>query len=79
MHDTCPGGGMVDALASGASALTGVEVRVFSWAPKLTRHFDKNKQNQRVEFCVGPLSGPLSGPLCRFQCVNCQVSVGDSA
>ena len=24
---------MVDALASGASVLTGVEVRVFSWAP----------------------------------------------
>ena len=24
---------LVDALASGASALTGVEVRVFSWAP----------------------------------------------
>ena len=26
---------MVDALASGASVLTGVEVRVFSWAPSL--------------------------------------------
>ena len=25
---------MVDALASGASALMGVEVRVFSWAPR---------------------------------------------
>ena len=25
---------LVDALASGASILTGVEVRVFSWAPK---------------------------------------------
>ena len=26
---------MVDALASGASVLAGVEVRVFSWAPKV--------------------------------------------
>ena len=29
----CPGGGMVDALASGASTGNGVEVRVLSWAP----------------------------------------------
>ena len=33
LHDTCPGGGMVDALASGASTRKGVEVRVLSWAP----------------------------------------------
>ncbi len=33
-HDTCPGGGMVDALASGASGRKAVEVRVLSWAPK---------------------------------------------
>jgi hypothetical protein len=32
-HDTCPGGGMVDALASGASGRKAVEVRVLSWAP----------------------------------------------
>nr|DAN93122.1 MAG TPA: hypothetical protein [Caudoviricetes sp.] len=32
---------MVDALASGASILTGVEVRVFSWAPLI---------NQSVKF-----------------------------
>ena len=32
-HDTGPGGGMVDALASGASTRKGVEVRVLSWAP----------------------------------------------
>jgi hypothetical protein len=35
IHDTCPGGGMVDALASGASVLLDVEVRVLSWAPPL--------------------------------------------
>ena len=70
---------MVDALASGASACMGVEVQVLSWAPKLTRHFDKNKQKQRLGFCAGPFLGPLLGPLCRFQSVNCQVSVGDSA
>ena len=29
-----PGGGMVDALASGASVLMDVEVRVLFWAPK---------------------------------------------
>jgi hypothetical protein len=29
----CPGGGMVDALASGASTGNGVEVRVLFWAP----------------------------------------------
>ena len=34
LHDTCPGGGMVDALASGASVRMDVEVRVLSWAPK---------------------------------------------
>ena len=33
LHDTCPGGGMVDALASGASVRMDVEVRVLSWAP----------------------------------------------
>ena len=32
-YDTCPGGGMVDALASGASGRKAVEVRVLSWAP----------------------------------------------
>ena len=52
---------MVDALASGASACMGVEVQVLSWAPKLTRHFDKSKQNQSVGFCSGPFSGPLLG------------------
>ena len=62
---------MVDALASGASACMGVEVQVLSWAPKLTRHFDKSKQNQIVGFCFGPFSGPLR----RFQCANCQVWV----
>ena len=66
---------MVDALASGASALMGVEVRVFSWAPKLTRHFDKSKQNQGFGFGVGPFLGPLLGPLRRFQCAKCQVRV----
>ena len=66
---------MVDALASGASACMGVEVQVLSWAPKLTRHFDKSKQNQIVGFCFGPFSGPLFGPLRRFQCANCQVWV----
>src|SRR5688500_18989813 len=35
--DTCPGGGMVDALVSGTSDLTVVEVRVFSRAPGLPR------------------------------------------
>ena len=34
-HVTCPGGGMVDALASGASTGNGVEVRVLSWAPNI--------------------------------------------
>jgi hypothetical protein len=31
----CPGGGMVDALASGASTGNGVEVRVLFWAPEI--------------------------------------------
>ena len=38
-HDTCPGGGMVDALASGASTGNGVEVRVLSWAPNFKKIF----------------------------------------
>ena len=37
LHDTCPGGGMVDALASGASGRKAVEVRVLSWAPIFPR------------------------------------------
>ena len=35
---------MVDALASGASVLTGVEVRVFSWAPSKTQ-LQRNAQS----------------------------------
>ena len=31
----CPSGGMADALASGASARKGVEVRLLSWAPEV--------------------------------------------
>jgi hypothetical protein len=33
---TCPGGGMVDALASGASGRKAVEVRVLFWAPRFS-------------------------------------------
>jgi hypothetical protein len=32
-HNISPDGGMVDALASGASVLMDVEVRVLFWAP----------------------------------------------
>ena len=42
-HDTCPGGGMVDALASGASTRKGVEVRVLSWAPKNSKTHNVSK------------------------------------
>gem|GEM_PF-3625491 len=37
----CPGGGMVDALASGASVLMDVEVQVLFWAPITSRFSHK--------------------------------------
>ena len=39
LHDTGPGGGMVDALASGASVRMDVEVRVLSWAPNFILNY----------------------------------------
>ncbi len=42
----CPDGGMADALASGASILTDVEVRVLFWAPRPRSRFSDHAEEK---------------------------------
>ena len=45
-NDISPDGGMVDALASGASVRMDVEVRVLFWAPQIPLNYQQTKQIQ---------------------------------
>ena len=55
---------LVDALASGASARMGVEVRVFSWAPFLSEHIKKAGESRPLNL---PFILQREGRLTRWQ------------
>ena len=49
-NDISPDGGMVDALASGASVRMDVEVRVLFWAPKSLQNYQQTNKIQWYSF-----------------------------
>ena len=54
---------MVDALASGASAPMGVEVRVFSWAPRYKHPIPDTARTEHTEHTGAPSASNAVAPL----------------